>query len=135
MSPVIRRLPAYEPPLGITEPCPMALAIPRPRWAPAEEPVPPPLDERHLVRTTLEVLDGRRPPTQLTPLMPLPLIGRLQRRVRPGTTSLLRTRVCHPSQHVAEISATVRRGERVLAVVARAEHNRCWRLTAFDVIE
>ncbi|WP_154697386.1 Rv3235 family protein [Lentzea guizhouensis] len=45
-------------------------------------------------------------------------------------------RVCHPTRLAAEIAATVRRDDRVLAVAARADHrDGRWLLTAFSVLE
>ncbi|MGZ3142464.1 Rv3235 family protein [Lentzea chajnantorensis] len=134
MPPVVRRLPTYEPPAGAT-------FVPRPRargsWLPAPEPPPPPLDAARLLTAVLEVVDGRRPGRLLQQLALPALAARLVRSVRVRTTRLLRPpRVCHPTRFAAEIAATVRRDERVLAVAARAEHrDGRWLLTTFTVLE
>jgi hypothetical protein len=135
MSPTFRRLAEYEPPLGITEP-PDFPHIPRPRWEPPAEPVPPPLDARHLVQQVIEVLDGRRPLKHLQSLITSqPLLGKLRRHTSTRSTRLLRVHVCHPSDRTAEITATIRRGPRYLAVAARATHRRKqWWITHFDVL-
>ncbi|GLZ29853.1 hypothetical protein Lesp02_20430 [Lentzea sp. NBRC 105346] len=128
---MIRRLAAYEPPVGITAP-----VIPRPRWVPPPEPPPPPLDAHRLVRFALEVLDGRRPVGQLSGMARPPVMGRLRSRTRIRSTRLLRLRVSHPARLVAELTATVRRDDRVLAVAARAEwRGGRWWLVEFDVLE
>ncbi len=134
MPPVVRRLPTYEPPAGVA-------LVPRPRtrplWQPPPEPPSPPLDAARLVRAVLEVLDGRRS-VRLLQHVALPrLAALLGRSVRLRTTRLVRPpRVCHPSRFVAEISATVQRADRALAVAARAEHHDGrWWLTTFTVLE
>ena len=140
MPPVVRRLPTYEPPAGV-EPVTLAGFVPRPRtrrsWRPPSEPPPPPLDAARLVVAVLEVLDGRRPCRSLQQLAQPRLAVLLGRSVHVRTTRLLRPpRVCHPSRFAAEIAATVRRDDRVLAVAARAEHrDGRWLLTAFTVLE
>lgn len=116
--------------------------VPRPRsrsllWKPPPEPPPPLLDAVRLVGVVLEVLDGRRSGRLLRQVASPGLAARLGRSVRPRTTRLMRApRVCHPSRFAAEISATVRREERVLAIAARAEHrDGRWLLTTFSVLE
>ncbi|KOV81952.1 hypothetical protein ADL03_26510 [Nocardia sp. NRRL S-836] len=83
------------------------------------------------------MLDGRRPGRSLQQLALPRLADRLARSVRVRSTRLLRPpRVCHPSRFAAEISATVLRDNRALAVAARAEHrNARWLLTTFTVLE
>jgi len=85
----------------------------------------------------LEVLDGRRSGRLLRDIASPALATRLAGLVRPRTTRMVRApRVCHPSRLVAEISAVVRREERVLAVAARAEHqDGRWCFTTFAVLE
>lgn len=134
MPPVVRRLPAYEPPAGV-------VFVPRPRsrplWQPPPEPPPPALDAARLVGVVLEVLDGRRSWRLLKHIALPGLATTLRRSVRPRTTRLLRPpRVCHPSRLTAEIAATVRRDERTLAVAARAEHrDGRWLFTTFTLLE
>ena len=134
MPPVVRPLPAYEPPAGV-------VFVPRPRfrplWQPPPEPPPPPIDAARLVGTVLEVLDGRRPARFLHQVALPGLASQLGRSVRPRTTRLLHApRVCHPSRLIAEIAATVRREKRALAVAARAEHrDGRWLLTTFSILE
>ncbi|GGU81682.1 hypothetical protein GCM10010178_85380 [Lentzea flava] len=90
-----------------------------------------------MVWVVLEVLDGRRPARILREVAAPALAARLGRLVRVRSTRLVRApRVCHPSRFVAEISVTVRRERRVVAVAARAEHRGGrWWLTVFSVLE
>lgn len=106
-------------------------------WVPVPEPPSPFLDAAGLVRAVLEVLDGRRSGRLLRQVAVPVVAARLASVVRARSTRMLRApRVCHPSRFVAEISVTVRREERVLAVAARAEHrDGRWRFTAFTVLE
>ncbi|MFD9706058.1 Rv3235 family protein [Lentzea sp. NPDC059081] len=136
MPPVVRRLAAYEPPVGVGL-IPRPRPRPRPVWVPEPEPPSPALDAVRLVGVVLEVLDGRRTARLLREIAVPPLAGRLAALVRARSTRMLRPpRVCHPCRLVAEISVTVRRDERVLAVAARAEHRGGrWWLTAFAVLE
>lgn len=85
----------------------------------------------------LEVLDGRRPARVLREVAVPGVVVRLAALVRARTTRMVRApRVCHPSRLVAEISVTVRREGRVLAVAARAEHEGGrWWLTTFSMLE
>ncbi|SER27662.1 hypothetical protein SAMN05216188_109270 [Lentzea xinjiangensis] len=134
MPPVVRRLAPYEPPAGVA-------VIPRPRPRPVPPPVPeppsPPLDATRLLGVVLEVLDGRRPARLLRQVAVPGLAARLGALVRARSTRMVRApRICHPSRFVAEVSVTVRREGRVLAVAARAEHRGGqWWLTAFTVLE
>jgi hypothetical protein len=138
MPPVVRRLAAYEPPAGdAARVAVIPLPRPRPAWRPEPEPPSPALDAARLVGVVLEVLDGRRTARLLREVAAPALAGRLGSSVRPRSTRMVRTpRVCHPSRLVAEISVTVRREGRVLAVAARAEHRGGrWWFTAFTVLE
>jgi hypothetical protein len=101
------------------------------------EPPSPVLDAPRLVGVVLEVLDGRRPPRLLGQVAVPGLAARLGSLVRARSTRMVRApRVCHPARFVAEISVSVRRESRVLAVAARAEHRRGrWWFTAFTVLE
>ncbi|HUQ62084.1 Rv3235 family protein [Lentzea sp.] len=138
MPPVVRRLAAYEPPVGDAAwVAVIPLPRPRPVWQPEPEPPSPVLDAARLVGVVLEVLDGRRTARLLREVAVPALAGRLGCSVRPRSTRMVRApRVCHPSRLVAEISVTVRREGRVLAVAARAEHRGGrWWFTAFTVLE
>ncbi|MEU3649631.1 Rv3235 family protein [Lentzea sp. NPDC034063] len=137
MPPVVRRLPAYEPPVGVSG----GFVIPRPRpkpvWVPVPEPPSPAFDASRLVAVVLEVLDGRRATRLLREVAVPALAARLGGLVRPRTTRMVRApRICHPSRFAAEVSVTVRREGRVLAVAGRAEHrDGRWRFTSFTVLE
>jgi Family of unknown function (DUF6459) len=95
------------------------------------------LDAARLIWVVLEVLDGRRSARVLREVAVPRLVARLSASVRVRTTRLVRPpRVCHPARFVAEISVTVRREGRVLAVAARAEfRGGKWWLTTFSVLE
>ena len=96
---------------------------------------------RRLVTLTLEAFAGRRPVTQLQPLVSPGLFTALSERRRPrwcteGTAPLVITslRVCEPVDGVAEISAVARRGGRAHAIAARLEGvDGRWRCTALQV--
>ncbi|WP_329789114.1 Rv3235 family protein [Lentzea sp. DG1S-22] len=135
MPPVVRRLPAYEPPVGGAVPLPRPR--PRPVWVPEPDPPSPALDPLRLVGAVLEVLDGRRPARLLREVAVPGLAVRLGAMVRARTTRMVRMpRVCRPSRFVAEMSATVRREGRVLAVACRVEHRGGrWWFTSFTVLE
>ncbi|WP_434438800.1 Rv3235 family protein [Lentzea sp. E54] len=138
MRPVVRRLPAYEPPVGGSG---FAAVVPRPRprpvWVPVPEPPSPALDAARLVGVVLEVLDGRRSARLLREVVVPALAGSLSGLVRARSTRIVRAPwVCHPSRFVAEISVTVRRESRMLAVAGRAEfRGGRWWFTAFTVLE
>ncbi|MFD5829447.1 Rv3235 family protein [Lentzea sp. NPDC060358] len=136
MPPVVRRLAAYEPPVGVAV-IPRPRPRPQPAWVPEPEPPSPRLDAVRLVAVVLEVLDGRRSARLLREVVSPALAGQLVAAVRPRSTRMIRVpRVCHPSRLAAEISVTVRREGRVLAVAARVEHRRGrWWFTAFTVLE
>ncbi|SDJ81857.1 hypothetical protein SAMN04488074_103295 [Lentzea albidocapillata subsp. violacea] len=135
MPPVVRRLPAYEPPVGGHARIP--LPRPRPVWVPVPEPPSPALDAARLLSAVLEVLDGRRPARLLREIAVPVLAARLGGSVRARTTRMVRPpRVCHPSRLVAEMSVTLRREGRVLAAAGRAEHaGGRWWFTSFTVLE
>ncbi|MFJ8967212.1 Rv3235 family protein [Lentzea sp. NPDC102401] len=137
MPPVVRRLPAYEPPVGVSGGFVIPRPRPRPVWVPVPEPPPPAFDASRLVGVVLEVLDGRRATRLLRQVAVPVLAARLSGLVRPRTTRMVRApRVCHPSRFSAEVSVTVRREGRVLAVAGRAEHRSGrWWFTSFTVLE
>ncbi|SDF92654.1 hypothetical protein SAMN05216553_104212 [Lentzea fradiae] len=105
-------------------------------WVPEPEPPSPALDAERLLAVILEILDGRRTARLLRQVAVPGLAGRLASLVRPRSTRMVRPpRVCHPSPLVAELSVTVRREARALAVAARAEHRGGrWWFTAFEVL-
>ncbi|WP_245847752.1 Rv3235 family protein [Lentzea kentuckyensis] len=138
MPPVVRRLPAYEPPVGVGPGfIPRPRPRPRPAWVPVPEPPSPFLDAVGLVRAVLEVLDGRRPGRLLRQVAVPGVAALLASSVRARSSRMVRApRVCHPSRFAAEISVSVRREERVFAVAARAEYREGrWWFTAFTVLE
>jgi hypothetical protein len=138
-KPRLRRV-CYEPEPGSTA------AVPLPR-TPEPPPVPVPsvvgvreLAEAHravsrILRIALEVLERRRPSTQLERYFaPAPLrcwrVAVRQRRprsrVQPG-----RMRVCMPRTEVAEVALPCTIDGRVRALAARFEHSAAgWRCTA-----
>ncbi|GHH60689.1 hypothetical protein GCM10017774_85500 [Lentzea cavernae] len=85
----------------------------------------------------LEVLDGRRAVRLLREVAVPGVAARLGGAVRASATRMVRApRVCHPSRFVAEVSVTVRREGRVVAVAARVEHRGGrWWFTSFTVLE
>lgn len=94
-----------------------------------------------VLRTALEVLDGRRPHTQLaTAFGPRALrywraaTGVQVRGAAPPR--LVRVRIGRPQAHVAEVAAVVRFGSRHRAVAARFEHgaDRVWRCTEIRLL-
>lgn len=129
MCPVFRRLAECPRPVGVA-------SIPSPRRSTPAEETSPPIDARTFVLLVLEVLDGRRPVAHLSELTAdqrLVCRLRIARKVR--ATRLVGFRVCHPARYAAEISATVRRGRRVLAVAARADwRGGRWWLSDFAVL-
>jgi hypothetical protein len=112
-----------------------------PAWSRRAELPDPQAIGRRLVTLTLEAFAGRRPVTQLRPLVTSPLFTALSERGRPrwcteGTAPLLVTsvRVCEPVDGVAEVSAVARRGGRAHAVAARLEGiDGRWLCTALQI--
>jgi uncharacterized protein DUF6459 len=112
-----------------------------PTWSRRSELPDPRAVGRRLVTLTLEAFAGRRPVTQLKPLVSPGLFTALSERRRPrwcseGTAPLLvsSVRVCEPVDGVAEVSAVVRRGGRAHAVAARLEGiDGRWRCTALQI--
>jgi hypothetical protein len=131
------------------EPEPGAVAPPRARAAPRRTSTPtlPDRDDHAAVaavvsdtlRTALEVLDGRRPHSQITsafaPRAATYWSGARKRR-GPGRTRLQRVHVCLPWPGVAEVAAVILDGNRVRAVPARFERNArgTWRCTYVRII-
>ena len=150
------------PPVGITAcppPSPAALhrRTPRPSpcpsggWAPGlrgeypQRPVPrDPLPPRAAVvfadvalRRVLEVVDRRRPITQLRPLVTPALIDTvtaLTRAPHTAAATLRRVRVRMVDGEAAEVFATYTRAHRVRAIAGRIEHaDDRWRIVALQV--
>jgi Family of unknown function (DUF6459) len=96
---------------------------------------------RRLVTLVLEAFAGRRPVTQLQPLVTPQLFTALSGDRRPrwcteGTSPLLITsvRVCEPVDGVAEVAAVARRAGRAHAVAARLEGiDGRWRCTTLQI--
>ncbi len=90
------------------------------------------------LRRVLEVMDRRRPPTQLRNLMPPPLVDAvvaLTRTRHETTATLRRVRLrSAATPTAAEVFATYTRGPRVRAIAARVDFdgNR-WELTALQL--
>jgi hypothetical protein len=137
-------LPEYEPPLCLVPPDPDQ---PPPGWTPPSPVVLPPIPDRpvwdepgplrdqfhQLIRLVLEVLDGRRPLTQLRGTITGPVYTALFTRCRHSTGHhrLHTLRTCRPSPTAVELCATVRvltppKRPTVIALAARLElrHNR-----------
>jgi hypothetical protein len=133
----LRPLPEYEP-----EDCDARRwSSLRPAVGPqlALVPPPPPPDEPPLhpatlaavFRRVLEVLDGRRPATQLRTLLPDVAFEALLTRLRTTPAGrrhvLRRLRTCFPTPHVVEVSAvvvvTAPGHDRVTAAAARFERD------------
>ena len=150
------------PPVGITAcppPSPAALhrRTPRPSpcpsggWAPSlrgeypQRPVPrDPLPPRAAVvfadvalRRVLEVVDRRRPITQLRPLVTPALIDTvtaLTRAPHTAAATLRRVRVRMVDGEAAEVFATYTRAHRVRAIAGRIEHaDERWRIVALQI--
>ena len=89
------------------------------------------------LRRVLEVMDRRRPPTQLQNLMAPSLIDTVVAltRMRYNTTATLRrVRIRVASPGAAEVFATYTRGPRVRAIAARIDFaDSRWQLTALQV--
>lgn len=142
-APYLRRL-RYEPLTGerLAEPV-RSLPPPR-RPAPARRPDPdpadrPPEDLRANVGTTLllvlDVLDGRRPPWQLTSqLAPEAMrVVRSAGRRGNGRSRLTSLRICRPTPDAAEVAAVYQLDGRTRAVAARFERGTAdprWRCVA-----
>jgi hypothetical protein len=135
--PLVSRIADYEPPAFGGPPVLPPLTAVRPRRA-AAPPVPlRPVEDPRIraaavfgdaaLRRVLEVLDRRRPMSQLRPLLAAGLVDSLLAVAGRGVTDtggparLRRVRAQPVSDHAAEISASYSRGERVHAVACRIE--------------
>lgn len=145
-SPVID----YEPPphrLGTAELCPAPTNLHRhnPRRLRLVEPPrehPPHTGATQFadmaLRRVLEVVDRRRPPAQLRPLMRPPLVDVVVAfaHARHATTATLRRVRLRATETAAaaEVFATYTRGPRVRAIAARVEFDGTrWQLTALQL--
>lgn len=93
---------------------------------------------RVVVQAVVEVLSGTRPPSQLagwtTPRLQLDLERRAGRAGRRSRCLLRSMRVSEPRPGVAEVSAVIRRGDRMAALALRMEAQRSrWRVTTLQV--
>ncbi|MFC9514247.1 Rv3235 family protein [Nocardiaceae bacterium NPDC056970] len=158
--------PQFEPPTRITAHPPGQRSAPEPRAgaarrsphdgrsprthvprAGAESSAPPELRRftEHTLRLTLEVLDGRRPPAHLRPLLTpsvndlVPALVRsasASRRLGGATLTRIHVRVVRAD--AAEVFGTYNRGGRVFAVAARIErgkgaHPAGWAITSLRI--
>lgn len=91
-----------------------------------------------VLRRVLEVVDRRRPPAQLRPLISPQVLDavlavRPARQAAAATLRRVRLRTA-PGPGAAEVFATFTRGPRVHAIAARVElHGGRWQLTALQV--
>ena len=93
---------------------------------------PPEAYLRRLLPVVLEVLAGRRPPSQLDRLLPSAVIAELA--VLPGVARRVRSvRVCRPVPEVAEACATVTAGSRAEAMTVRLELDGSGRWRCVDL--
>jgi hypothetical protein len=94
-----------------------------------------------MVRALLEVLEGRRPPRQLSPVLRPEVLDRLEtllslgvRRISQDGLRLYKVRVCLPHPAVIEGCAVVRAGHRYRALALRMEYGLPrWTCTALRV--
>jgi hypothetical protein len=91
-----------------------------------------------VLRRVLEVVDRRRPPAQLRPLISPQVFDAVlalppARQAAAATLKRVRLRAA-PGPGAAEVFATFTRGPRVHAIAARVElHSGRWQLTALQV--
>jgi hypothetical protein len=98
------------------------------------------------LRGVLEVVDGRRAPAQLRPLLATGLLDTVMAlaqtsrsaSARPAVLRQVRLRIVDPDGEAAEVFATYTRGERVRAVAGRVERSmirgaRRWNLVALQM--
>lgn len=100
----------------------------------------------HALRLTLEVLDRRRAPAQLHPLLSGPLVDLVRtlpreaipgRRLGAATLQRIHLRAHHPN--IVEVFGTYARGPRIFAIAARIErsatarHSAGWMVTSLRI--
>jgi hypothetical protein len=108
----------------------VALPVPRPPAPVATPEAPAELAHAHraagrILRLALEVLDGRRPPAQLTGHVTAPVLrywraATQQRSVR-SPARFTRMRLCLPQPGIAEVAVACAMDGRVRAIAARFE--------------
>jgi hypothetical protein len=148
-------LPAYEPPLAAATPAPLAAVLPRERRPPCQrQPESAELDLQDMdyrrsaqlfFRLLVEVLDRRRPPAHIRPLVSAPvaeMVAELVRKSRhrrgQGAASLARVHAKLVTSEAAETMCTYGRDGRVLAMAARFELQRGrrqqWACTSLTIV-
>ena len=138
LFPLVSRVTDYEPPAFGGPPALPPLTAVRPARAAA--PLAPcrPVEDPRIraaavfadaaLRRVLEVIDRRRPMSQLRPLLAAGLVDSLLSAAgrsaadTNGPARLRRVRAQPVGNHAAEISASYSRGERVHAIACRIEH-------------
>lgn len=135
-------VPSPAPPAPPTPPAPAPATPPEPRASTAEEAAARQTAVL-VLRLLMEVLDGRRPASQLQPMLGQRAYQRASavratlRAGRVHSTARLRSvHICHPLSGAAEVSATWELGGRVRALAARFEcgrGTRCWRCTVLVI--
>lgn len=147
----VRPIVDYEPPAFGGPPAPPPVSAQRTRRA-APRPVCRPPAERAraraaaafaeaALRRVLEVIDRRRPPGQIRPLLAAGLVDSLPTGVVGGGAARLRRVVAQISDSrgtAAEVAASYSRGERVGAIACRIElldtpSGPCWHLVALHI--
>jgi hypothetical protein len=90
-----------------------------------------------MMTTILEACQGRRPATQVRPLLVPELYDRLLATAPPRQPYVVRSvHTCRPADNVVETCAVVHCGPRALAVAARFETSPTgWRCTEFDLLK
>ncbi len=156
VAPLVAPVVDYEPPAFGGPPIPPS-PYPRPRCAASVRPARPlPEAEARVraattlaaatfadsaLRRVLEVIDRRRPPAQIRPLLATGLADSLPRRaVGTGTAQLRRVvaQICDDNGMAAEVAASYARGERVGAIACRVEKRSTptgqrWQLVALHI--
>jgi hypothetical protein len=90
-----------------------------------------------MVTAILEAHEGRRPPSQVRPLLEAELYQRLLTGTRPSARPFVVRKVhtCVPAEDAVEACATVHTGTRVFALAARFEKKPSgWRCTSFELV-
>ncbi|WP_433275686.1 Rv3235 family protein [Pseudonocardia xinjiangensis] len=139
--PRLRRM-TYEPGPGATGAV-ATLPLPRPPAPVVTTATPAETAHAHrstgrILRLALEVLDGRRPPAQLTGHMTAPVLrywrAATQQRTVRSPARFTRMRLCLPQPGVAEVAVACAMDGRVRALAARFERTddpgSGWRCTA-----
>jgi hypothetical protein len=111
----------------------LALVPPRP---PAPAPAPPNVEDiRRLLTGVVEVLDGRRPASQLDGLMPCKYQRALVAEIRPGRRTLRSLHLSRTAPDVVDLCARVERLGRSRAIAGRLELRADrWRFTVLALV-